>query len=718
MFSENAIKVLEKRYLLRNLDGQLTESPEGLFERVARCVVKAEERFGASAESQLSTYEQFRGMLLAREFLPNSPTLMNAGKKGGQLSACFVLPIPDSLEGIFETCKNAALIHKTGGGTGFSFSRLRPANDPVASSVGVASGPVSFMGVYDAATEAIRQGGTRRGANMAMLRIDHPDIEKFIRAKRDTQKLNNFNISVSVTDAFMEALSTGSDYDLIHPCSGKAVSRLNAQHVFSSIVENAHATGEPGIVFIDRINNSDPIRQAVDENGEIVPGTEDIEATNPCGEQPLGPGDACNLGSINLSLFVDEASNSIDWSRLETCIRLAVQFLDDVIEVNCYPLPFIAKATLNNRRIGLGVMGWAEALIKLGIPYDTQEAVDRARELMSFFSRVARQRSVELAEERGLFPNWPHTSWSDNGIKLRNATVTTIAPTGTISMIAGTSSGIEPIFAVSFLRRVLGGMELIDVNPLFEKIARERGFYSIELMQRIAEEGTIAHIDEIPADVRRVWVCAHDIDHIWHVKMQAAFQEFTDNAVSKTINFPESASIDDISSVYLTAWELGLKGITVYRDASRKSQVLNIKRTDPLAKEKSQQSCLNKQDVVPVARTQESNTSVGRQQESVARRGASNYEKIKKFSNPMIAGTAFSPLFRGSFSVNIRREYTPDDRDLVVIGGGSRTSIASEFPSDRRSRTSSHCPECGWGTAALARHEACLQCLSCGYTKC
>ncbi|MBX9691353.1 MAG: adenosylcobalamin-dependent ribonucleoside-diphosphate reductase, partial [Cyanobacteria bacterium] len=672
MFSENAIKVLEKRYLLRDMSGNLTESPEGLFERVARCVVQAEERFGASKEKVDSLYESFRDMLLNREFLPNSPTLMNAGKPKGQLSACFVLPIPDSLEGIFESCKNAALIHKTGGGTGFSFSRLRPANDPVASSTGVASGPVSFMGVFDAATEAIRQGGTRRGANMGMLRIDHPDIEKFITAKRDTNKLNNFNISVAVTDAFMQALANGEDYELLHPRSGKAVDKVSAQKVFSMIVENAHATGEPGIVFIDRINHSDPIRQATDESGEIIAGTEDIEATNPCGEQPLGPGDACNLGSINLSVFVDEASNSFDWPRLEKCIRLAVQFLDDVIEVNCYPLPFIAKATLNNRRIGLGVMGWAEALIKLGIPYDTQEAIDCAREIMMFFNQTARQRSIELAEERGVFPNWQHTVWSDGDIRLRNATVTTIAPTGTISMIAGTSSGIEPIFAVTFLRRVLGGMELIDVNPLFEQIARERGFYSQELMQKIAEEGTVAHIEEIPEDVRRVWVCAHDIAHAWHVKMQAAFQDYTDNAVSKTINFPESASVDDIRSVYMMAWELGLKGITVYRDASRRSQVLNIKKTDPLAKEKM--SPLASESVASA--TQKETTLVGRPEEPTAQGDAKNHEKIKKFSSPLNVGTAFSPLIRGSFSFNIRREYTHHDRDLVVIGSGARTSIA------------------------------------------
>jgi len=686
VFSDNAIKVLEKRYFIKDAEGQPIEDVSAMCRRVADHVAGVESS-KTSKEEVAKLADDFYNIMYSRDFMPNSPTLMNAGKSGGQLSACFVLPVPDSLEGIFETCKNAALIHKTGGGTGFSFSRLRPANDPVASSSGVASGPVSFMAVYDAATEAIRQGGTRRGANMGMLRVDHPDIEMFIESKRDTDRLNNFNISVAITNPFMKALDEDGEYELIHPGSGQAIRKVRARHIFNLIVENAHATGEPGLVFIDRINQHDPVRLHLDEEGNVIAGTEDIEATNPCGEQPLGPGDACNLGSINVANFVDEAKRDFDWNELEGVIRLCVRFLDNVIDANTYPLPFIAGATLNNRRIGLGIMGWAEALIKLGIAYNSEEALTCAESFMQFFQTTAHAASKDLAAKRGAFPNWPFTVWHEKNIKLRNATVTTIAPTGTISIIAGTSSGIEPLFAISYIRRVLGGVELIEVNPLFEKIAKERGFYSDELMQQIAREGTLKHIDAVPEDVRNLFVSSHDISYEWHVRMQAAFQKHTDNAVSKTINFPVEAQMKDIERAYLLAWELGLKGITVYRDASRQSQVLNIAKTDPLKKASQCEAATDG----------------------------------KKSRSKIVAGTAISPQAPSAESIDIapiQTGYPRHDTKLVGCGPATQAPSQSGFRGSPRQFQSDECPECGFQSRSLIKYEACLRCVSCGYTKC
>lgn len=597
MFSKNALRVLEKRYLLRDKKGVVVESPEQLFRRVAQAIASAESKFGCDQSTINTLSEKFFQLMHGRKFLPNTPTLMNAGKNKGQLSACFVLPVPDNLEGIFETCKHAAMIHKTGGGTGFSFSRLRPVNDFVSSNAGVASGPVSFMNVYDAATQAIRQGGTRRGANMAILRVDHPDIEEFIQCKKDCSKLNNFNISVALTDKFMDAWTKNEDYELVHPGTGEVVRKVSARRIFEMIGENAHETGEPGVVFIDRINASDPLIATKNGDGEIIPGTEDIEATNPCGEQPLGPGDACNLGSINLSLFVNQSGDDFNWEELAECIELVVRFLDNVVEVNCYPFKFIENATRNNRRIGLGVMGFAESLIHLNIAYNSQEALDKADELMSFVQEKAHEASEKLATVRGVFPNWEHSTWAEKGKKLRNATVTTIAPTGTISVIAGTSSGIEPLFALSYVRRVLGGEELFEFNPLFEKAAIKAGFNTENIMRQVTEEGVLSEIDGIPDDVKRIFVCSHEISFDWHVKMQAVFQKHTDNAVSKTINFPAHATVAQVESAYKLAWDLNLKGITVYRDTSRGSQVLNVRKTDPKnplqAPEKVPASCMD-----------------------------------------------------------------------------------------------------------------------------
>ena len=549
----NATKVLERRYLLKDKNGKVVETPSQMFRRIARSIAKTKK-----------AQKDYLSMLESLEFLPNSPTIMNAGTPLRQLSACFVLPVEDSIEGIFTSVKTMALIHQSGGGTGFSFSHLRPEGDVVRSTGGVASGPVSFMRVFDTATEVVKQGGRRRGANMGILNVNHPDILKFINAKRGEAMFRNFNISVSVTDSFMKAVERKSAYNLVSPRTKKVVGRLNAAKVFDEIVFSAWETGDPGIVFIDEINRKNPTR-AVGK----------IESTNPCGEQPLVPYESCNLGSINLSLMLKEGN--IDWERLERAVKLAVQFLDDVIDANLFPTPQIEKVTRQNRRIGLGVMGFAEMLIQLGIPYDSDKALKVAERLMEFINKKAHEASSELAGKRGSFPNFSKSTWRKRYKRLRNATVTTIAPTGTISIIAGTSSGIEPLFAVSFIRNIMEGTELLEVNPLFEKIAKERGFYSKGLISKIARTGSVQNIKEVPEDVRRVFVTALDISPKWHVRMQAAFQKYTDNAVSKTVNLPENATIGDVKRAYLLAHKLNCKGITVFRYGSRTGMPLVIR---------------------------------------------------------------------------------------------------------------------------------------------
>jgi ribonucleoside-diphosphate reductase alpha chain len=563
--TDNALQVLEKRYLMKDKNGKVIEKPAELFRRVAQTVAAADLNYQTGADVK-AREEEYYQVMTSLNFLPNSPTLMNAGRELGQLSACFVLPVEDTMESIFDAVKYTALIHKSGGGTGFSFSRLRPERDRVGSTGGIASGPVSFIRAFDTATDVIKQGGMRRGANMGILSVDHPDILKFIAAKEDMTSLTNFNLSVAVTSEFMEAVKSGSDYNLINPHTQEIFGKLNAREVFDKIVDEAWRTGDPGIVFIDRINQDNP-----------TPQLGKIESTNPCGEQPLLPYESCNLGSINLAHMLKSRGGKceIDYPKIAKTVHTAVRFLDNVIDVNKFPLPQIESRTRETRKIGLGVMGFADMLLQLGVPYDTTEALNIATEVMRFISQEALNASQELAAERGVFPAYQGSIYDvPGGPRVRNAARTTIAPTGTLSIIAGCSSGIEPLFALSFTKNILDGAHLIEVNPYFEETARRCGFYSEDLMQRLAEGAHLKDIAGIPEEMKTTFVTAHEISPEWHVRMQSAFQKSTDNAVSKTVNFPNEATREDVAKVYLMAFEEGLKGITIYRDGSRQGQVL------------------------------------------------------------------------------------------------------------------------------------------------
>lgn len=627
--SENAIKVLEKRYLKRDTQGNCIEKPADMFRRVADTVAKGDLKYGATKDDVKKLSDRFYDAITNCQFMPNSPTLMNAGRELGQLAACFVLPIEDSLEGIFETIKNTALIHQSGGGTGFSFSRLRPKNDVVHSTMGISSGPVSFMEVFNAATEAVKQGGTRRGANMGILRVDHPDILEFIDCKADNNKLNNFNISVAITDKFMEAYFNNEDYDLVNPHTKKTTGKLNAKFVFDKIVDSAWRNGEPGIVFIDTMNYDNP-----------TPQIGAIESTNPCGEVPLLPYEACNLGSINLNKMVKENNDgtcSVDWDLLAKTTRTAIRFLDNIITINKYSLPQIAEMVNNNRKIGLGIMGWADMLMKIGISYASEQGTKLASQIIEFIDYESKCESIELSKERGRFANFKGSiydsehylynkykdksagkisdeQWKelDNKIKkfgIRNATTTCIAPTGTISMIAGASGGIEPLFGLVFSRLILDNTEMLEINPIFKNYMIKHNLYSEELMKKIAIDGSIAHINNIPENVKKIFVTAHDVTPYWHVKMQAAFQLHTDNAVSKTVNFVESATRDDIKETYILAYKSHLKGITVYRNNSRTFQPMNLKKEEKKSEEIIKEKIKNPEKTIQTEKNEEYNPS-------------------------------------------------------------------------------------------------------------
>jgi len=570
-WTEQSLKVLNERYLRKDTEGKVTETPEGLCWRVAWEMASTESLWGKRKEEILKTAKEFYLLLISHEFLPNSPTLMNAGVGNRlQYSGCFVLPVEDSLEGIFDSLKYQALIHQTGGGTGFSFSRLRPRGSIVRSSMGVASGPVSFMKIFDSATNEIKQGGKRRGANMGILRVDHPDIKEFIHCKEEGG-ITNFNISVAITDKFMEAYKKGKDYSLVNPKDGKKVGSLNAKEVFDEIVQLAWKTGDPGLIFLDRINRG---------SANPVPSLGPIESTNPCGEQPLYPYDSCNLGSIFLTYFVTEkdGKKDVDWDKLKLVSKKATRFLDDVIDVNPYSMPEIRKMTLAIRRIGLGVGGWADLLTQLKIPYDSEEALELAEKIMKTIQNSSKEESERLAKERGAFPLFNESIYKNKKPR-RNSTLTTIAPTGSISIIAGASSGIEPLFAIAFQHIVKDRTlyrKLSFVNPFFEELTKEKGLWTDEMKEKVLSEGTVRKITELPEEIRKVFCTAHEIDPIWHIKTQAAFQKYTENAVSKTINLSHDACSLDVKKAYLLAWELGCKGITVFRDGSKSAQVLNV----------------------------------------------------------------------------------------------------------------------------------------------
>ncbi len=730
--SPNALKVLEKRYLKKNEEGKVVETPEDLFRRVAKSIASADSQYGKSPEELKAAEIGFYQMLTSLEFLPNSPTLMNAGRRLGQLSACFVLPVDDSMESIFDAVKNTAIIHKSGGGTGFSFSRLRPNGDIVGSTKGISSGPVSFMTVFDTATEAVKQGGTRRGANMGILRVDHPDILGFINCKADNTKFNNFNISVALTDEFMLAVKEDRSYDLINPRTKKVANTLKAKEVFNLIVGHAWKNGEPGIVFIDRVNGSNP-----------TPYKGQIESTNPCGEQPLLPYESCNLGSINLAKMVETERSDVDWDKLRDTTWKAVHFLDNVIDVNKYPLPVIEEMTKANRKIGLGVMGWADMLMQLGIPYNSDRAIKLAEEVMAFMQREGKNASALIAEKRGVFPNYKG-SICDGKIRLRNATITTIAPTGTLSIIAGCSSGIEPLFAVSYVRTVMEGTKLIEVNPYFEKVAKERGFWSREIMEKIADIGSIQEFDEIPDDVKAVFTTAHDISPMEHITMQAAFQKFVDNAVSKTVNFPHDATVKDVEDVYLLAYKLGCKGVTVYRDGSREEQVLTRgkKAEDQHAVESRQKIVPKKRPEVIRGSTRLMKTGCGNLYVTINEDGDGHLFEL--FTSMGKAGgcaasqsEAIGRLVSLAFRSNIEPEeivrqmkgiscHSPiwhDGGRILSCSDAIANALEKYHVKGEKGNGDKHkvhmimgaCPECG---GAIEHESGCAVCHNCGFTKC
>ncbi|MDQ3302297.1 MAG: vitamin B12-dependent ribonucleotide reductase [Actinomycetota bacterium] len=751
--SENAIAILKKRYLKKDERGEAIEEPIEMFRRVAANIAEGEFRMGegeGNGEAQRryeESREKFLQLMLSRKFLPNSPTLMNAGREMQQLSACFVLPVEDSIDGIYDTLKHQAIIHKSGGGTGFGFSRLRPKNDLVKSTMGVSSGPVSFMAIYDASTDKIKQGGTRRGANMGILRVDHPDIEEFISCKKENDQINNFNISVAITDAFMEAVERDTDFDLLNPRSGEVVKTVRARDLFEEIVEGAWLNGEPGVVFIDRINADNPTPQFP------------IESTNPCSEAHLPPYDSCNLGSINLERFFVEGRNPgegvVDWDELRETIHTAVRFLDNVIEMNNYPLPEIDEMSRGNRRIGLGVMGFADLLIKLGVTYDSEEGLAFAERMMKFVDDEAWEASRSLTEERGVMPHYEGSRHEIRGDRVRNATVTTIAPTGTISIIAGCSGGIEPLFAVAFMRRQ-ADMELPDVNPEFIKLARARGFYSEDLMKKVAEHGSVRDIPEVPEDIRNVWVTSHDISSEWHVRMQAAFQKHTSMGISKTINLPNEATTRDVEDAYRQAYSSGCKGIAVYRDGSRDAQVLSTGKTGGSTTQAPQTLPPNPGEVEVIKHVSLAEARNGRPRTltGVTKKMQTGHGPMYVTMNddefgprecfivlgkPGGTAAAFSDALGRMISLAMTHGAQPAEivhqlrgiqdghpsgvgpNAVLSVPDGVARSMAEHYlvednPAEARNLpVIGACPECSGG---LTKQEGCVVCHSCGYSKC
>ena len=720
VLSANARLVLKKRYLRKNDQGEPLETPEEMFWRVAKTIADGDLAHDGPERAEATAHTFYR-LMASLDFVPNSPTLMNAGRRLGQLSACFVLPVEDSIESIFEAIKHAAMIHKSGGGTGFAFSRIRPESDQVLSTQGVASGPVSFMTVFDTATETIKQGGTRRGANMGILRVDHPDIERFITCKTDNDRLTNFNISVALTDAFMRAVENDGDYELINPRNRQRSSNLPARRVFNRIVQSAWKNGEPGVIFLDTINRGNP-----------TPHLGEIESTNPCGEQPLLPYESCNLGSINLANMV--AGDRIDYDHLKRVVWDAVHFLDNVIEKNRYPLTRIKEQTLANRKIGLGVMGFADLLIATGVAYNSEAAVTTAEAVMAFIQQESKAASAELGKQRGNFPAFVGSvhdpANGGSGPYMRNATTTTIAPTGTISIIANCSSGVEPVFAISFIRKVLDNQELLEVHPLFRKTAEAQGFYSEELMKRVAEKGSIASFKELPEEVRRVFVVAHDVDPEWHIRIQAAFQHHTDNAISKTINFPHSATAEDVANAYLMAYRLGCKGLTIYRDGSRETQVLNIQKkpqypqVEPRPRpdrtvgitEKANTGCGNM--YVTLNRDDYGFCEVFAQMGKAGGCASSQIEATARLiSLALRAGVKIEAIIRQLMGIRCPSPIWQNGEQVVSCtdaiaktlnrhANAHVTTVGSEMGA---------CPDCG---SAVEHEGGCMVCRSCGFSRC
>ena len=720
LFSSNAQIVLEKRYLKKDAEGKVVETPEEMFARVAHHVAQGD-RHWAKSGIIAQTEKKFLQMLSNLWFLPNSPTLMNAGNRLGQLAACFVLPIEDSMESIFDAVKHTAIIHKSGGGTGFAFSHIRPANDTVSTTAGVSSGPLSFLTVFDAATEAVKQGGTRRGANMGVLQVDHPDIEAFITAKNNSDGLTNFNLSVAVTRAFLDALENQGDYDLINPRNNQLVRRLSARKVFDLIVESAWNSGEPGLIFIDRINADNP-----------TPTLGRVDATNPCGEQPLLPYESCTLGSVNLARMV--TANKVLFSRLKRTVHAAVHFLDNVIEINQYPLPAIEKMSKQTRKIGLGVMGFADMLIKLNIAYDSPAALEQAEAVMAFIHREARAASADLGRRRGNFPayvgsvfNQPQTPY------MRNATVTTIAPTGTISILAGTSSGIEPLFAVAQARHVLNDQSLPEIHPLFLQLAKKKGFLTADLIQEVAQKGSIVGMEAIPEAVQRLFRTAHDISPLWHVQMQAAFQKHTDNAVSKTVNFPASAGPEEVAQAFLAAAKMDCKGITIYRYGSRQNQVLKM---GSLKSESEQKIAPRPRPQRTCGVTERISTGCGKLYVTINSDEQGTCEVFAQMgktggcasSQIEAAGRLISLALRSGVKVeaiikqmsgircpspawqNSKMVLSCPDAMSQVLKRVTLTNVQEE-----PAQANGVCPDCG---SSLVHEEGCLNCHLCGFSKC